>query len=149
MVSRRVVLWVALAVSLSCAGHPTATYPGPELPRAEVAILRGSANARVLAIDDTTVSLGSWSLLPGPHTIWLQVRVFTEAPNVNWTIWSYCTLTLRAIAGEEYTSRVRMQKEVVPGLADNVKMEIGIADSQEILRAAVNSCVADRPKFAG
>ena len=83
--------------------------------------------------------------MPGPHEVWLRVRIFTQAPNVNWEIWSYCRMTLLAVGGEEYVSRVRIRKEVEHGLSERVKMEVGIADSRGIMHAVPDFCSAKRP----
>ena len=142
------VLWVGpiiLAVACGCA--PTQTYPGPALPRSEVALLKDTSNASVLAIDGAPASGMSWTLLPGSHDVLLHVRVFTQVPNVEWTIWTYCRVSLIAVAGEEYLSRVRIRKEVAPGLSEQVKMEVGIADAAGALQAVAHSCSPNRPRL--
>ena len=133
---------------MGCAGAPQQTYSGPARPADEVAILRSSINASVLEIDGTPVTGfgGAWALLPGKHEILLRIQVLTDAPNMRWNAWSYCRLTLDAIAGENYVSRVRMRKEIAPGLAEKVELEAGVADASGALTAPVLQCSAKRPK---
>ena len=58
----------SISLVVACAGPPTKTYPGPELPRSDVALLKDASDATVLAIDGVRPSGSSWFLLPGPHT---------------------------------------------------------------------------------
>jgi len=140
------VLWVlSLGIAVACAGAPKQSYAGPELPRSEIAVLRETSNAIVMAIDNGRVSGTSWALLPGRHELLLQVRIYTQSLNMNYTVWSYCRVTLIAVAGEGYVSRVRTRKEAAPGISDRVKMEVGIADSEGLLRAVPSSCSPERP----
>lgn len=136
-----------MAIAVACAGTPTQTYPGPPLSEAEVAILEDGPDAAVLVIDDTETWGSSWALLPGPHRFLVRFRLYTTAPNVNWTIWSYCWVELTALAGEQYATRVRVEKELAPGLSERVKMEIGIADGQGVLRGLPWSCQPRRPQL--
>ena len=144
---RKMVVCSMLLVSVSCLGQPVQTYSGPELPLAQVALLRGTSNASILAIDGARVSGFSWSLLPGGHSVWLRVRVFTKAPNVDWDLWTHCRVDFVAVAGEEYVGRVRVREEVSSGFSETVKIQVGIADSEGIFRAAPNECHENPPKL--
>lgn len=147
-VARGVALLGLLALlELAAACAPTPMYPGPERPASEVALLRGSSNASIHAIDGVHVAGVSWALLPGEHEVWLRVRIVTHAPNMQWDVWSYCRVPLRAVAGEEYVGRVRTHKEIAPGLAEKVTIEIGIADSQGAMGALAAGCSGKRPRF--
>jgi hypothetical protein len=67
---------------------------------------------------------------------------------MRWNAWSYCWLTLDAIAGESYVARVRLRKEVAPGLAEKVQLEAGIADSAGVLKAPILRCSGKAPKHS-
>ena len=136
----------AITAAVACVGTPTQTYPGPPLPQADVALLKETPETAVLTIDGVETYGSSWSLMPGSHEVLVRFRIFSTAPNVNWTIWSYCRVVLAAVAGEEYVALVRVRKEVAPGLSDKVTMEIGIADDESILRGRARSCLPKRPK---
>jgi hypothetical protein len=136
----------SLALFVACSGVPTQTYPGPERARAEVALLRESTDANVIGLDGERTSGSSWLLLPGSHEVLLRVRLDTQAPNTNWTIWSYCGVVLDASAGGDYSSRVRTRKEVTVGLADRVALEVGIVDAHGALTTP-HSCSPRRPTF--
>jgi hypothetical protein len=135
-------------LSFACAGSPQPIYPGPERPIEEVATLRGSTNASILEIDGERVSGfgGSYALLPGTYEVLMRIQIITDAPNMRWNAWSYCFARLEALAGESYVGRVRVRKEVAPGLSEKVEMEAGIADSAGALRAPVQACSGDRPR---
>ena len=143
--ARKALTAAAMAVAVACARAPQQTYPGPPLPLAEVAVLKDGSEAAVLEIDGVQVSGSSWTLMPGPHEVLVRFRIFTEVPNVNWTIWSYCRIELPADAGEEYVTRVRLRKEIAPGLSEKVAIELGIADGEGVLRGALGSCLPKRP----
>jgi hypothetical protein len=137
---------VVAAALLGCNATPRPTYPGPQRPLTEVAVLRDSSDASILEIDGEQVSGTAWTLLPGPHDLLMRVRVFTDAPNVNWTIWSYCRARMIAVAQMEYVSRVEMRKEVAPGLADRVQMQVSVFDAAGEAQALVHTCTGKRPK---
>ena len=113
----------------------------------EVAILRPGSNASVFAIDGQRLSGGAWSLLPGRHEVWLRVRIYSQAPNMNWTIWSYCRSVFNAVGGQEYGSRVRTTREIAPGPDEKVKMEIGITSANDALIAPAIRCDAAAPEL--
>jgi hypothetical protein len=140
--------WLLVAIAVigsACTGTPEKTYPGPERPLREVAVLQETSDAQVLEIDGGRVSGYSFALLPGTHDLLLRVRIYTQAPNMNWTIWSYCRVRLDAAAGERYQAVVRVQKEVASGLSEKVKMEIGIAGNDDRMRAEAYTCTGKRP----
>lgn len=138
----------AIAVAVACASAPTQTYPGPPRPPVEVALLRDGTDAGIVAIDGVSASGGWWSLLPGSHEVMVHFRIQTDAPNMNWTIWTYCWVVLPAEAGESYQSVVRVRKQIVgPSVSDKVTMEVGIADARGILQGLPRSCVPKRPKL--
>jgi len=149
MRQKSAIAWAVILVAVSCAGQPRQMYPGPELPLDRLAVLRGTTNAGILGIDGKQVSGFSWSLLPGSHSVWLRVRVFTKAPNVDWDVWTYCRADFEAVAGETYVARVRTQEEVAPGFKETVKVQIGITDSEGVFRAAAGQCREKRPKLNG
>jgi hypothetical protein len=112
-----------------------------------VALLNSTFNAGILAIDRVPVSGSSWTLMPGPHEILVRFRAYTTAPNMEWKIWSYCRVELRAVAGEEYETLVRIRKKIAPGLSEEVTLEMGIADREGVLRGAPRSCSSQRPEL--
>jgi hypothetical protein len=135
-------------MAVACAATPIQTYPGPPLPRAEVALLRDSPDAGIVAIDRVSAWGSVWSLAPGSHEVLVHFRIHTTAPNMSWVIWTYCWVVLPAVAGEDYSSLVRVRKEVIgPSISDKVTMEIGIADSQGVLRGLPRTCLPKRPKI--
>jgi len=137
----------ALAVAAGCAGAPIQTYPGLPRPPDQVALLRAGSEGAISAIDGVGASGSAWSLLPGSHEILVSFRIHTDAPNMNWTIWTYCWVVLPAQAGASYQTVVRISKRVVsPSVSDSVKMEIGIADASGVLVGLPRSCVPERPK---
>lgn len=141
-------LW---AIALTCVvfglacSTPKQNYPGPPRPAEEIAVLTETSNASVIEIDGESVSGNSWALLPGPHQVLMHVRTQTGAPNMNWTIWSYCQARFDAKAGERYQSVVRMRKEVAPGLKERVRMEVGVVDAEEVMRGWAFGCDGKRP----
>ena len=137
-----------LAAAVACGGAPTQTYAGLPRPPGEVARLQDATDAGILEIDRERVSGGSWTLLPGTHEVLVRFRIHTDAPNMNWAIWTYCWVVLPADAGKSYTSVVRVRKEIIgPSISDKVTMEIGIADAQGVLQGLPRSCVPTRPKL--
>jgi hypothetical protein len=138
-------LLAGLVAAGACAGPPERTYPGPERPLQEVAVLRATSGASVMEIDGARVSAYSFALLPGLHELLLRVRIYTQAPNVDWKIWSYCRVRLDAIAGERYESVVRVQKQVASSLSEKVAMEIGIAGADGRMKSAAYTCTGSRP----
>jgi hypothetical protein len=141
-------MWMAAVAVFACTG-PRQAYLGPERPRSEIALLRAGTDAGIHAINGTR-SLGSfWALLPGEHEVWLRVRMLMHAPNVRWTVWSYCRVIVQLAAGEEYASRVRVQRELAPGLREEVNVEIGIVDSDGDLQAQPVGCSPNRPDLEG
>jgi hypothetical protein len=151
MVTRSAIVFAFVLAVAGCSGAPIQTYPGPQRLEGELAVLGSSSNAMILSVDGIRASglSPTWSLLPGPHDVLMKVRVFTSSPNQNWKVWSYCWVELEAVAGEAYTSRVRVTKQVEPGLADRVKIEVGIADHQDRLQAVPNRCSGKRPPLEG
>lgn len=139
------VIWIVGCATIGCG--PTKLYPGPQRPDSEVALLQASSEARVIAIDDAPVMGSSWTLLPGRHDVWLRVRLFSQAPNMHWTVWSYCNAAFLAEPGSTYSTRVRAKKEIGSGLSERIEMEVGIADSDGALHAAVQTCTAERPEL--
>ncbi len=129
-----------------CTVAPTQLYSGAPRPRAEVAMISEGTNASILEIDGKQTSGRTWALLPGDHELLIRVRIHTTVPNVNWTVWSYCSVPLTAIAGEEYAARVRVRQELESGLADRVQMEVGVEDRAAVLVAVPLSCTGKRPR---
>jgi hypothetical protein len=137
----------AVVLLQACAGAPIQTYPGPPRPAAEVALLRAGPDGAIAEIDGAKTSGSAWALLPGSHEIRVNYRIYTTAPNMSWTIWTYCWVVLPAEAGQSYQTVVRVSKQVVsPSVSDNVKMEIGIADASGLLVGLPAACVAKRPR---
>lgn len=70
-----------------------------------------------------------------------------------WTLYSFCQVQFHMAAGQTYKSRVRIVKERADegasGLAEKVKMEVGIADEGENTISTMNLCVEKRPRFKG
>ena len=147
MVQLRYSAGLAVLLAIGCLG-PQQRYSGPERPRAETALLTATSDALVVAIDGASASGGSWAVLPGHHRVWLRVRIFTQSPNMNWTVWSYCQVDFDALASESYETRVRTRKEVASGLSDRVQMEVGISDAGGTLRGVPNYCQAERPDLS-
>ena len=137
----------ALVASVACVGTPTQTYPGPPLPPEKVVVLRETSEGAILAIDGVEAWGSSWSVMPGPHELLVRFQIFTTAPNMNWTVWSYCWIALQTVAGERYVTVVRMRKEIAPRISEELNMEIGIADGDGILRGVPHSCVPKKPKL--
>lgn len=144
----KLALWLpVIAAFAACAGPPRQMYDGDERPRSEIAILKDSSNAKVIAIDGVRTSGTSWALLSETYDIALRVRVYMQAPGMNWTAWTYCWVSMNAAAGEEYTSQVLLQRELENDMREEVTMVIGVIDAAETLVAQSYRCVADRPKF--
>ena len=120
-------------------------YEGPALSRAEVALLRQAVGASVIALDAKPPPGSSWTILPGVHDVLLRVRIHNPAPNVNWTVWTYCYVRFAAVAGGSYESAVRVSEETASGLGEKLTMEIGIASQDGALIAKAHSCSAKRP----
>lgn len=139
------LLWASSALATACVGAPEATYAGPERPLAEVALLQETPGVSVMEIDGARVSGYSFALLPGTHDFVLRVRISSQVPNVDWTIWSYCRVRLDAAAGQRYESVVRVQKEIAPNLSEKVTMEIGVAGADGEMRTLAHSCTGKRP----
>lgn len=134
-------------VNIGCATSTTQLYDGSELPRSQVVVLQDSREASVFAVDKARVFGSAWALVPGEHEVWLKVRLHTKVPNVNWRIWSYCRHNLVALAGEEYSTRVRTQTTVAPGIADKLEVEIAIVDRAGGIVAVPVACRDTRPTF--
>jgi hypothetical protein len=134
-------------VNIGCATSATRLYDGSELPRSQVAVLRDSREAGVFAVDETRVFGGEWALVPGEHEAWLKVRLHTKVPNVNWRIWSYCRHNFVGLSGEEYSTRVRTQTTVAPGIADELEIEVAIVDRAGRIVAVPVACRDTRPTF--
>ncbi|MCP4038730.1 MAG: hypothetical protein GY733_17450, partial [bacterium] len=105
-------IFAALVALAGCAVVPVKTYSGPARDVSEVAVLRDTANATVIALDGAPVSASAWSLLPGTHELILRVRIFTDAPNMHYTAWTHCHVYHAAEAGQQYTTRVRIEKKI-------------------------------------
>lgn len=144
---RRFFVVCVVVVNMGCAMSATRLYDGAELPQSQVVVLLDSSEAGVYAVDGTRTFGSAWTLTPGEHEEWLKVRLRTQVPNVNWTIWSYCRHRLVALSGEEYTARVRTRKTVVHGIADKVQIEVAIVDRAGNAVAAPAACDGERPTF--
>ena len=132
-------------LNLACAAVPVQTYPGAERPSSEIAVLRQTARASAMTLDGDAVRGSAWAVLPGTHEVLLRVRIYTQAPNMNWTAWTHCYVRFEAVAGEHYESVVRVTKETAPGLVEKVEMEMGIAAVTGGLVGKARSRSAKRP----
>ena len=99
-----------------------------------------------MEVDGVRVTSSSLALLPGTHDLLLRVQINTQAPNVNWKVWTYCRVGLDAVAGEQYKSVVRVEKEIASGLSEKVTMVIGIAGVDGRMRAQAYTCTGKRPR---
>ena len=142
--SRAWMLCISSLVALACGGPkgPTQLYPGEERRRSEVAVLYTTSNTRVVAIDGAAVSGSSWSLLPGPHEVWLHVGDSPRSPVGDPSLWRYCRATLDAQAGTEYMSLLQSR-----GSADTPALQLkpGIADMRGVLVAEAIGCTSQAP----
>ena len=107
---------------------------------------RQASRATVMSLDQKDVSGSAWALLPGWHDAMLRVRIFSQAPNMHWTVWAYCRVRFEVEAGKQYESVVRVTKETAPGLAEKLEMEIGIVDAEGTLLAKAHSCSGKPPR---
>ncbi len=110
-------------------------------------MLRDTANATVIALDGAPVSASAWSLLPGTHELILRVRIFTDAPNMHYTAWTHCHVYHAAEAGQQYTTRVRIEKKIAGDLGEEVTMHIGVTDADGTMLSKSDSCFEARPRF--
>lgn len=139
-------LWIAVSLLVvACTGNPKPMYSGQPRPDAEVATLKGTFKATVIRVDGESVSGTAWALLPGRHEIVQRVRFYTSAPNMNWTVWTYCHTAWSAVAGGQYRSELHTRTETASGLGETVKMEVGVYDATGRLVAQAYSCSGERP----
>jgi hypothetical protein len=133
------------AAALACSSGPEQMYLGPEMARADVAVLGDSAEVSVCAIDGTRTSGSEWALLPGSHRIMVRVRFWPRVSNVNWKIESYCQVELDAEPGTEYVTFVRTRTVATP--TETLKFSIGIMEKGSTRPHALGrSCSPTRPR---
>src|SRR5262245_15490877 len=96
-------LLLAVAAAASC-GAPVLLYPGPARDRSEIAVIRRSSGAdiRVLRIDDRDTGGFEWHVAPGPHRVWVELKMYGEAANVSFSTWTFCPIDFAAEAGGAY-----------------------------------------------
>jgi len=104
MRQRSVIGSVIVGVLLIGCGTPSGRlYPGPALPRDQVASFKRAATSRVLAIDGRQVDGWEWEVAPGPHELFVSVVGQAPGPYGTVVVWRPCTVDLET--GGEATCR--------------------------------------------
>jgi len=132
---------------VGCTSAPIQLYAGERQPPDSVATVVGTKKAQVHAIDSVPTFGKRWSLLPGPHRVWVRAVVVSTAPTPHWTIWTYCQLEFSAVAGESYSTELHTQKKLGQGTSETLSMQMSIADSGGVSRGEVLECTAQQPRF--
>ena len=148
---RRIASSAVGVVVAGCSAAPTALYPGPARDRSEIAVIRrsGTADLRVLGIDDVGTRGYEWHVEPGPHRIWVELVQHGTAMNVNFKGWTYCSIDFEADAGGDY--RVVSASDQSPAGGGDTAVTLGmqIVDASGQPVAVSSSCSGRRPQIGG
>jgi hypothetical protein len=133
--------------ALACASGPRQLYDGPARPDGEVAAIAETpgTRARVYAIDEQRAPGESWTILPGPHVVWVDFEMVGHGGGTH-TTWSYCRIDFVAAAGGVYRveSFAMPQSEPV-ARADAVGA--AIVDAHGAVIGLAQTCSLERPRF--
>ena len=140
---------IATAAVIGCASGPTQMYEGSARPRGEVALIARAAGskARVYAIDGEWTSGDGWTLLPGPHEVWVNFQVIRYAGDTTYTIWTYCRIDFEAAAGVGYAVESFATEERLKGADVKTVMGARIRDAGGNSMAYPQLCSGNRPKL--
>ena len=143
---------LALSLALAgeaCARGPALLYPGPERERSQIAVIRraGGPGLRVLRIDDRDTGGFEWHVAPGPHRVWVELKLFGEAMNVSFSAWTYCPIDFEAEAGGAY--RIVSENDQRRQAVDTeVTLGVHVVDAQDGIVGTPEDCYDRRPAFA-
>ncbi|HKA13809.1 MAG TPA: hypothetical protein VKH41_02225 [Myxococcota bacterium] len=124
-------------------------YQGPARPRGEVALIAKApgGKARVYAIDGNWAGGDGWTVLPGPHEVWVNFQVIRYAGDTTYTIWTYCRIDFEASAGTGYVVESFATQEHLKGADVKTVMGARIRDAEGKSLTYPQSCSGNRPKL--
>jgi hypothetical protein len=143
----RVGLLLPIAAILGCASGSSQLYDGPAQPREAVASIGRTPGTKVFAIDRARTSGDSWSVLPGPHAVWVDFQVTRFGGDVTYTVWAYCRIDFEAVAGGAYVVDTFDTQEQMKGADMKTKLGARIADATGSLVGVAANCSGKRPKL--
>jgi hypothetical protein len=144
-----IALLVAIAAA-GCASTPIALYEGPPREQSEIAVIRRSASRadlKVFRVDARDTRGMEWHVAPGPHRVWVELKLYGEAMNVSFTAWTYCSIDFEAEAGGTY--RILSENDQRRQAVDTeVTLGVRLVDANDDLVGALSGCYDRRPAFA-